>query len=52
MKYQLPWGVTMTYDELRDLWLAYTNSLRKTETAFGFWLEFKIECGAIREVRE
>jgi hypothetical protein len=50
MKYLLPWGVTMTYDELKDWYIMHYYST--DELAFGFWLEFKIECGAIREVRE
>lgn len=52
MKYQLPWGAIMTYEQLREFWLANTNNPRKTDTAFGFWLEFKVECGAIKEIKE
>lgn len=52
MKYKLPWGAEMPYEELRDLWLANTSNPNKTETAFGFWLEFKIYDGMIREVTE
>lgn len=52
MKYQLNDGRIMTEDELRDLWYANTNCPKKTDLAFDWWLYFKIECGAIKEVRE
>lgn len=51
MKYQLNDGRAMSYDELRDLWYANTHSPKKTDLAFEFWLYFKIECGAIKEVK-
>lgn len=50
MKYQLPWGATMTYDELKDWYIMHYHSTN--QLAFEFWLEFKIERGVIREVRE
>ncbi len=52
MKYQLLDGRIMSEDELRDLWLANTKCKNITDCTFDFWLYFKVECGAIREVKE
>lgn len=49
MKYQLLDGRIMSDDELRALYFA--NKPNASEIAFDFWLYFKIECGAIREVK-
>lgn len=52
MKYQLLDGRIMSEDELRDLWLANTKCKNITDCTFDFWLYFKVECRAIREVKE
>lgn len=52
MKYQLHDGRIMSEDELRELWLANTHCKNIKDCTFDFWLYFKVECGAIKEIKE
>lgn len=51
MKYQLNDGRIMTEDELRALYCSMTPAHNK-DIEFHFWLDFVVERGTIKEVRE